>query len=128
MAGLVNRNLQPAQFSVSEYEGRTGEPSHITRTEYGMVPVAWVAAMHGRNGEVPGEHRNRQGEDWDRYKADIAANGIQSPIFVTKDYGQEPRLSEGSHRRDAAVELGHSHIPAEIRYFGHSEHEGLVGR
>jgi hypothetical protein len=39
---------------------------------------------------------------------------------------KDPVISEGNHRRDAAVELGHSHVPVEIRYFGHAEqtHKG----
>lgn len=121
---MPNRNLQPLQFT--EYEGTEGNPGHITRTESGMLPTSAVANLRGRSGEVPGEHRNRQGADWDSYKADIAANGIRNPIFITRDHGQEPRISEGNHRRDAAVELEHSHVPVEIRYYGHSERQGLV--
>lgn len=42
-------------------------------------------------------------------------------VFVTVDWGEEPKLSEGNHRRDAAVELGMTHVPAEVRYFGHAQ-------
>lgn len=28
---------------------------------------------------------------------------------------------EGNHRRDVAVELGHTHIPAVVQYFGRAE-------
>jgi hypothetical protein len=117
-----------AELVVAEYEGQTGNPDHITRSEHGLVPLAWLADMSGARGEVPGEHRNRQGADWDAFKADIAAHGIQHPVFVTVDFGQAPRISEGSHRRDAAAELGMAFVPAEIRYFGNAQIQGTLAR
>lgn len=117
-------HLQPMQFT--EYEGRVGNPNHITRTESGMLPTSAIAGLRGRAGELPGEHRNRQGADWEGFKNDIASNGIRNPIFVTADHGESPKISEGNHRRDAAVELGMSHVPVEIRYYGHAEQQGLV--
>lgn len=113
-------------LQTKDYEGTTGNPSHITRNETGFIPTSAVAGMMGARGEVPGEHRNKQGAEWDRFKGDIAEHGIKHPIFITVDHGEQPKLSEGNHRRDAAVELGHSHVPVEIRYFGHAErqHEG----
>ena len=62
-----------------------------------------------------------QGDEWEQFKADIAANGIQTPLFITVDHGEDPVLSEGNHRRDAAVELGLDRVPVEIRFFGHAE-------
>jgi hypothetical protein len=112
---------------VREYDGTVGDLSHITRSETGLIPVAAVALLHGVKGERPGEHRNRRGAAWDAFKASVAADGMISPIFVTVDYGQDPKISEGSHRRDAAVELGWSHLPGEVRYFGHAETQGTVG-
>ena len=106
---------------ISDYEGEVGNSQHITRVLRGHVPTSAVAHLQGARGEVPGEHRNKQGEHWDRFKGDVAANGIQSPLFITVDHGQPPALSEGNHRRDAAVELGLPHVPVEVRYFGHAE-------
>jgi hypothetical protein len=120
----MNRNLQPLQFH--EYEGQEGNPSHVTRTESGMLPTSVIAHLMGASGEKPGEHRNRQGADWYDFKGKIAANGMKNPLFITKDHGEDPKLSEGSHRRDAALELGMPHVPVEIRYYGHSERQGLV--
>ena len=117
-------HLQSLQFT--DYEGQTGNSRHITRTESGMLPTSAVAGLRGREGEVPGEHRNRQGADWEGFKGDIAANGIRNPLFITVDHGESPKLSEGSHRRDAAVELNMPHVPVEIRYYGHAERQGLV--
>lgn len=111
---------------VSEYEGDVGNRDHITRSEIGNIPTDVVRNLHGARGEVPGEHSNRRGQDWEDFKADIARNGIREPIFITVDHGEEPKLNEGSHRRDAAVELGMKEIPAEVRYFGHAEQQGTL--
>lgn len=116
----------PQFDAVRDYEGRTGELTHITRSEHGLMPTAAIASLPGVQGELPGEHRNRKGEQWESFKDDIAANGIHSPLFITVDYGEEPRISEGNHRRDAAVELGLPRVPVEIRYFGHAERQGSV--
>jgi hypothetical protein len=107
--------------STKDYEGRVGDATHITRVQRGHLPIEAVAKMPGARGEVPGAHRNKQGEHWDHFKGNIATHGIKNPLFITVDHDQEPKLSEGNHRRDAAVELGHSHVPVEIRYFGHAE-------
>lgn len=123
-------NLNEQQFGLTTRftdQGRIGERTHITREDEGLLPIEHVAKMRGVMGEVPGEHRNKHGEHWDTFKNDIAANGIQHPLFITVDYGQEPQLSEGNHRRDAAVELGHTHVPVTVRYFGHAERKRVVG-
>jgi len=114
------------QLVAKDYEGEVGNPQHITRREEGHVPTAAIAGLGGVRGEAPGAHRNRQGPAWEKFKDDIAARGIQNPIFITVDHGDEPKISEGNHRRDAAVELGMSHVPVEIRYFGHAERDRLV--
>lgn len=116
-----------ARFDVErDYEGEVGNPQHITRKEEGHIPLSSIAHLQGVRGEQPGEHRNRQDEAWEKFKGDIAARGIQNPIFITVDHGQEPKISEGNHRRDAALELGLSHVPVEIRYFGHAERQRRV--
>ena len=121
------RPHRTAALEARDYKGTPGDNSHITRNEYGLIPTSAIAAMPGVRGEVPGEHRNMDDEDeWPQFKEDIARNGIQHPVFITVNHGEEPRLSEGNHRRDAAVELGISHVPAEIRYFGHAEQQGTV--
>lgn len=104
-----------------DYEGRVGDPSHLTRKQEGWLPTSAIAHLQGVKGEVPGDHRNRQGEKWESFKDDIRQHGIKNPIFITADYGERPKISEGNHRRDAAVELGMSHVPVEVRFFGHAE-------
>jgi ParB-like nuclease family protein len=114
------------ELDVKDYEGEVGNRNHITRTELGMMPISHVRHLLGATGERPGEHRTRHGERWDEFKNDVARRGIENPIFVTVDYGESPRISEGNHRRDAAVELGMKHVPVEARYFGHAEQEGSL--
>lgn len=104
-----------------DFEGRVGDRSHITRIQTGHLPIHAVATLRGANGEVPGEHTTRSDARYAELREDIRQNGIQKPIFITVDHGEEPKISEGNNRRDIALELGHSHVPAEIRYFGHAE-------
>jgi len=111
----------------TDFEGTVGSRNHITRTSTGTVPTSSVAHLLGRAGEKPGEHRNKTGPVWDAFLADIKANGITSPIFITVDYYQEPNISEGNHRRDAAVELGLAEVPVEVRYYGHAEQLVTLG-
>lgn len=116
-------------LEVREYDGEEGNRDHITRVERGMVPIGWVRDMPGARGEHPGQHRNRQDQQWEEFKAALAAggeSGIHAPLFITVDYDRRPRLSEGNHRRDAYVELGATHVPVEIRYYGHAERQGTV--
>ena len=121
---VVDRFADGADLEVKDYEVQTGNRTHITRIEQGTIPTAAIAHMRGERGEWPGEHRNRQGQRWESFKNDIRQNGIKSPIFILVDPGKPPRISEGNHRRDAALELGMDRVPVEIRYFGHSEREG----
>lgn len=111
---------------VYQERGTVGNNTHITYEEKGTVPIAVIADMKGVMGEVPGEHRNRRGEEWGAFKADIKTNGITNPIFITVDYGDRPRISEGNHRRDAAVEVGLSEVSVLVRYFGHAEQQGTL--
>jgi hypothetical protein len=112
---------------VRDHEGEVGNRGHITRTVHGTIPTHVLAEMPGSSGEVPGEHRNRLGDQWIDFLVDIWTHGIVEPIFVTVDYGHDPRINEGNHRRDAAVALGLAEVPVEIRYFGHAErHEAVA--
>jgi hypothetical protein len=106
--------------------GEEGNHTHITMKEGGTLPTSVVARMPGKMDEVPGEHRNKHGQQWEDFKADIAARGIEHPIFITVDWDDHPYISEGNHRRDAAVELGLPEVPVEIVYFGCAEKQGTV--
>ena len=106
--------------------GQEGNHSHGTLQQVGTVPTLKVEYMSGKMGEIPGEHRNRHGAEWEAFKADIKANGIHDPIFITVDWNERMYISEGNHRRDAAVELGLPEVPVEIRYFGCAEQQGTI--
>lgn len=108
------------------YEGTPGNRQHITLVEKGTIPPQALAGYHGVKGEVRHAHANRQGAAWDGFLADVRANGVREPIFVTVDPHRAPEISEGNHRLDAALEAGRSSIPVEIRYYGHAEREGTV--
>jgi 8-oxo-dGTP pyrophosphatase MutT (NUDIX family)/GNAT superfamily N-acetyltransferase len=114
---------EPWYHSADDYEGAVGDRTHITRNVQMDLPTHLVAHMPGVMDERPGEHRNMQGDKWEDFKNDISANGIKNPLFITVDHGQRPRLSEGNHRRDAAIELGLKHVPAQVRYYGHAERD-----
>lgn len=124
---LANHPLpEQAGMRVRQHEGVVGDRSHNTRNEDGRLPIAAVATMPGKAGEVPGEHRNRKGPEWDAFVDDIRKNGVRRPIFITVDHGEDPKISEGNHRRDAAIEAGLTHVPVEIKYFGKAEDAGTV--
>ena len=108
------------------YEGEFGNRDHITRSEEGTIPTDFVKNLQGARGEVPGGHRNRQGQKWTDFVNDVKTNGVKNPIFITVDQGEQPKISEGNHRRDAAVEAGLDNVPVEIKYYGHAEQEGTV--
>lgn len=129
-ASSVARTIQPVAYlspfvaGITEdnvYEGEQGNKRHITRKVQGTVPISAIADMAGVMGEIPGTHPNRLGQRWEDFKSDISTNGIREPIFITQDYGENPKISEGNHRRDAAAELGLSEVPVEVRYFGQAE-------
>jgi hypothetical protein len=106
--------------------GAYGNNTHITMEEKGTIPIEVVANMLGQSGEIPGDHRNMKGEEWEEFKADLTANGMHYGIFIVVEVGEPIRVWEGNHRRDAAVELGWDEIPVQIRYFGHAEQDGTL--
>lgn len=117
--------IQPLS-SVRDYPGEVGNDQHLTRIETGNIPLKSIANLIGARGEKPGEHRNKMGKDWAEFVADIKANGVKEPIFITVDYNDNPKISEGNHRRDAAIEAGLDSVPVEIKYYGRSEQQGSV--
>lgn len=126
-SGKGSKGLSKIQegLTIREYAGTVGGKSHITRVEEGSIPTESISHLKGEMGEVRGAHRNRKGGEWEDFKQDIKENGIRNPIFILKDPGKQAVISEGNHRLDAALELWLKKVPVEIRYFGHSEREGL---
>lgn len=123
-------------LKVREFEGEEGDRGHLTRVEEGLIPTIALVRLRGLYGEKrQWERRNNQmyfgnypQADWSAFLEDIRKNGIKEPIFITKDWGQDAYISEGNHRVQAAIQLRLRKVPVEIRYFGHSERQGLVGR
>lgn len=85
------------QVQVHQYEGTEGHRDNIMRSEIGLMPTAALAKLHGTRGEEPGEHEHYQGAKWDEFE-DRITQGIEHPVFVTVDWGEEPKMSEGSNR------------------------------
>lgn len=128
--------LKRANLTVREFEGEEGDKGHLTRVEEGEVRLLNIMRLKGSRGEKREWQRrgdqwffgNYTEADWKAFLEDIRVNGIKEPIFITKDWGQEAVISEGNHRLQAAIQLRLRKVPVEIRYFGHSERQGLVGR
>ena len=123
---ILRAERAPKQLDGKDWNAETGNPDHLSRTEQGMIPTSAIANLGGVKGEVPGEHRNRLDANWEAFLEDIRQNGIQEPIHITVDYGEPPKIAEGNHRRDAAVELGLKEVPVTISYYGNAQQQGTV--
>jgi len=113
---------------IKEFDGTTGNKDHLTRRELGSIDPNKLKDYSGVSGEIRGQHTTRSDESFEKLKKDISENGIKEPIFITKDYGSMPKISEGNNRIDAAIALGLKEVPVEINYFGNSQKQGLVGQ
>jgi len=123
---LRGRGAKAADLKTQKWEGEFGRGDHLTAEQKGTIPVESLRPFRGARDEVRGAHVRREGAEWDEFKADISERGMTDPIFVTVEPNQLPRISEGNHRLDAAVELGMDEVPVEIRYFGKAEDQGSV--
>lgn len=126
VGGTLPRRNTAALHMVHRDRGKYGRRDHMTYEEQGTIPIEVVRDMPGWNGEVPHTHRNRKGERWEEFKADLAENGMHYGIFIMVNVGEPIRIWEGNHRRDAAVELGWDEIPVQIRYTGLAEQDGTL--
>lgn len=115
-----------------DYAGKDGNRGHVTRVEDVWVPISKANNIPG----VMGERRrfsakgfgNYKQSEWTALKKDILRNGLNHPIFITKDWNGDFEISEGNHRVQAALQLGMTHIPARVQYHGNSQKQGtLVG-
>lgn len=126
VGGTLPRRNTAALHMVHRDRGKYGRRDHMTYEEQGTIPIEVVRDMPGWSGEVPHTHRNRKGERWEEFKADLAENGMHYGIFIMVNVGEPIRIWEGNHRRDAAVELGWDEIPVQIRYTGLAEQDGTL--
>ncbi|SEI14545.1 hypothetical protein [Paraburkholderia hospita] len=120
----------PAILRESNYEGEFGNKRHLTRKEMVIIPVSALAHMHG----VRGERREFTTDDaseqrfgnyslaaWEKFKSDLARDGMNEPLTINIDVGEEVCVYEGNHRLQAALQSGWNVIAADIRYYGHAE-------
>lgn len=104
--------------------------SAATRGDEGEIDIGLIADLPGESNEHLLFARCPTGRmtqaKWDEFKADLTKNGMTEAIFVIKEKDGRVHISEGNHRLRAALELGWTRVPVEIRYFGNSQREGLV--
>ena len=125
-----------AALTVEEFEGKVGRKDHLTRWEEGTIPTSEALKIepprqyHGRRKwhDRGGERYfgNYTEERWNEFLEDIRKNGIKTRLWIQQDPGKEAELMEGNHRVQAADQLGIREVPVYIKYYGHSEQEGLA--
>jgi hypothetical protein len=133
---VASRYITAASLSVEEYYGKKGRKDHITRYEKGTIPTKDALKIepprqyHGkRKWSMKGGERyfgSYTEERWNEFLEDIRKNGIQTPLWIQKDPGEDAALMEGNHRVQAADQLGIREVPVYIRYYGLSEEDGLA--
>lgn len=101
-----------------------------TREDVGEVEIAKIIHLPGGNNEHKLFRRSSTGrktvQEWASLKAELVENGMPGRITIFKERNGHVRIYEGNHRLRAALELGWTVVPVEIRYFGNSQREGLV--
>lgn len=135
--GRPNR-ATTGHLEVEEFEGRKGVKRHLTRWEEGTIPTKIALAIsppkgyHGRRKWHVRDGERRFGsyseERWNVFLNEIRRNGIKTPLWVQVDPGDEAQIMEGSHRVQAAAQLGLHTVPVVIKYYGLREDEkaGIV--
>ncbi|MNJ90255.1 ParB-like nuclease domain protein [compost metagenome] len=118
----------------AEYEA---DSSTTTCLQQGEIDLSDILDLPGRNGEVRkweewtnpkdgvtynffGKYRE---ERWNEFLEDIKQNGITSPIQIRVEKDGTTTISEGNHRREAAIQLGLTSVPVEIQYMGNSQRQ-----
>lgn len=120
----------PEMISEANYKGEFGNKRHLTRTERVIIPVSALVHMRGVRGERRGFTEDESGKrwfgnyeagEWEKFKADLAQNGMSEPVTINIDVGEEVCIYEGNHRVQAALQSGWNVIAADIRYYGGAE-------
>jgi hypothetical protein len=85
-----------------------------------LVPVRWLKDIKGQRGE----QKNIRNNDLEAIIAIIKTtgklpivNGKEYAPYIEIGYDGVPWVSEGNHRIMAALQVGLTHIPVEIKYF-----------
>jgi hypothetical protein len=120
----------PVMLSEATYEGEFGNKRHLTRKETVIIPVSALAQMRGVRGERREFAEDESGKqrfgnygiaEWEKFKADLAQNGMTEPVTINIDVGEEACIYEGNHRIQAALQSDWNVIAADVRYYGHAE-------
>ncbi|KVO15209.1 hypothetical protein [Burkholderia ubonensis] len=120
----------PGILSEASYKGEFGNKRHLTRKEIVIIPVSALAHMRGARGERRGFTVDESGRqwfgnyeatEWEKFKTDLAQNGMSEPVTINIDVGEEVCIYEGNHRVQAALQSGWNVIAADIRYYGGAE-------
>ena len=128
-AGIRGRE-NPGVLFECNYNGEPGNGSHMTRRELVVMPVAALRDLKGARGEQRGFTETADGEKrfgnfsqaaWERFKADLNANGMNDPLTINIDHGKEVSIYEGNHRLQGAIQNGWEVVAVDIRYFGKAE-------
>jgi hypothetical protein len=97
--------------------------SDIGKTQEGRLPTDFlrnIAMTFEPSLQTQREYAH--GDRWEKFKQDIAQNGVKVPILVMvndpRDEGRPAIQIEGQRRLLASSELGLRTVPVEVRYFG----------
>jgi len=113
------------------WEGEIGNSRHLTRKEVVRIPVAALLDLSAVRGERRVFYRDAQAklerfgnytlERWQRFVEELCSDGMEEPVTLTVDFGQQPKIYEGNHRIQAAAQRDWQTICAEIKYYGRAE-------
>lgn len=81
----------------------------------------WTEWTNPKDGQTYNYFGNYREDKWNAFLEDIKSNGIQHPITIDVEKDGTIKVYEGNHRREAAIQLGMTTVPVEIRYFGNSQ-------
>ncbi len=112
----------PPGYNVDEFT--------LTRVDIGLADPHRLVGLNGLCEEHLLFQKNPYGrytkDQWENFLSDLKKNGMAYPITIFKEKDGRSHIHEGNHRIRAAIQIGMSEVPVEIRYFGNSQKTGLV--
>lgn len=106
-----------------------GSQYTLTQIREGFVPTSFISKIPGLNNEKR-NWKERSGvnmfgnypeKDWLAFLQNIREQGILEPLLIFVEENGDILISEGNHRKEAAIQLGFKEVPVEIRYFANSQ-------
>lgn len=104
-------------------------PADITRLDAGELPAEDLLNLAGAEGEEGLFAKSPTGRmtaaEFEALVSDLKAHGMRYPVTVHVEQDGRVWIQEGNHRLRAGHRAG---IPilVEIKYFGNSQHQGLI--